>query len=528
MASIFGRAVREQPLPRLQDVEEKLFASATLSKGMISNIDKADIPNEALTWVQNGRVRFDKTSRRPGRKLYILVKPNSSRIVRLFDLERGSTSRVLLRATTAGVHYSDGVVWTALAGPVLVGSVDIPAWIVNVLDTIILANGINRLQKIDLNNNTITDLSSKAPIARYVTGAFNRVVAASTGESGRRLVTVAWSGDGNLSEFDPLKDPSAGSSPIIDSPGDVADFITGIFGFDNLLVLVRKHSLWLATKQPSAINPFNFFNAFPGLGSNIPGSIAGVQDGIAFLDLETEDAWHYAPGQSPRRIGGLVRNEIFKSMSDPAKIFSGGYRKGPEYLVGVPQSGGTVKIWIHNFINESWAFDEVPDATAVLSVGEFSDYTSFDELTGTFDALVGTFDGLSVTPKETQALYVARSDGDIHVEDALLVQDNLVNYTFDARSKEFKFPREDITFTKLLIEYEAQIAGSITILYSKDGGQTWVTAKTISTTVGGSKLIKFTKNIKTRRLMWRLTATDGTFGLLNYEVYVSAGGEQSK
>ncbi|KKL21504.1 hypothetical protein LCGC14_2444830, partial [marine sediment metagenome] len=69
------------------------------------------------------------------------------------------------------------------------------------------------------------------------------------------------------------------------------------------------------------------------------------------------------------------------------------------------------------------------------------------------------------------------------------------------------------------------VSGSIILQYTRDGGTTWKTGKTVTTNTGKVREIRLKKQMRTKRLMWRVTATDGQFDLLGYEVDISAGGE---
>jgi hypothetical protein len=186
---------------------------------------------------------------------------------------------------------------------------------------------------------------------------------------------------------------------------------------------------------------------------------------------------------------------------------------------------GTVKVWVVNFKTGAWAYDEVPDLTSIDSLTGFSDYTSFDGATGTFDAASGTFDAASVTPVTVPVLVYGYSNGLLLKEDSSVQQDNSVDYTFELRSKEFKRAREDIVTTRIVIEYQATVSGDIILQYTRDGGITWKTGKTVTTSTGKVREIKLKKQIRTKRLMWRITATEGQFDILGYEVDISVGGE---
>lgn len=524
------------PVPT-KGLEERLFASALVNGGMNTILDKADIKDNELTLAKNARVRDDKTERRDGSKLYTPSRPNTNAVQLLFEFRTGRDAKTLLRVTAGDVHTSDETVWTILTGSLNGGKSDVPHAAI-VLNTPIIANGVDRLQKVDLDESTVGDLDDKAPRARFVTGFFNRVVAASTGNSGDGLVTVYWSADRKIDEFDPVVDQSAGFSPIIESPADFSDFITGVFGMANVLILPRERSIWLANKQPSAQNPFNFFNSVPGLGCNVPSSIAFTKSGIVFFDTISENVWDYAPGGRPQAIGEKVRRDIIKNLIDPVRIVSGYLPGETEYYLGIPSDANTMRIWVYNFKTQGWAYDELDDVSTLFVRILESGTTTFDALTGTFDALTGTFDDLSDSPIESSRVYYGMTDGNILVQDDTVEIDNSggagvgrpdAAFDFIMESKEFKFPSVETSLSYLEFEYTATVAGSTNIEYSKDGGNTWIVAKTVKLVDDGLvQTLKYKRSVRTKRLMWRLKSPTSNFKLLNYEVHVFPGGEPNE
>lgn len=529
MARPFGRTLDGDELPQYKPEEEQLFASATLSKGMITVIDRANIPDEALSLAQNVRVRSDKTSRRTGTTLFAPAKPNGNPVLRLLDYKVGLTSRTLLRVAPPTIHRMDGAAWIALTGA-LTSGIASPIFIALVLDKLILANGVDKLQLINMDTNSFGDLSATAPRARFVTGAFNRVVCASIGDSIDGLITVAWSGDENFTVFDPAADISAGFSPIIDSPSDKADFITGgIFSFNNIIVLLRNSSVWLATKNPVASNPFNFFNAVPGIGCDIPSSVALDKDGLFWLDSTTRTVWAYVPGSAPEDIGFSITKELFTNFMNPERVAGAYYSDEQEYRVSVPQADGTRKLWIYNKRTKAWTVDLYDDIASLATFGVLSGYTSYDAAAGTYDAAVGTYDGASANPVQKPTMYIGKNNGDIGYEDAAVQTDYLGNYTMDIRSKEFFAPNNDVVVSKIKLEYTVQVNGQISLYYSKDG-ISWILSKTINTAgpTTRTQLLKHQRAVRCRRIMWRVVAVNGQYDFLNYEIRYIAGGESKK
>jgi hypothetical protein len=532
MARPFGGTVVD-PLvsPRARDADPSSIAAAKLSAGMITEVDKADLPNEALTLAKNARVRKRSTIKRVGLKITgTPTAPDTARIVKLYADKRIG-GRLLFRVVPPNVYYTDGGSWTQLTGTIQSGPDD-PIFMATVLDKLVLANRVNKLQVINVDDNTISDLSDLAPRARYVTGAFNRVVAASTGSSAPGRITVYWSGDADLTQFDAAINISAGQSPIIDSPSDVTDYITGIFGFDNVLIIPRERSLWLATKQPFASNPFNFYNAVPGRGCNVPSSIANIDLGIAYLDLDSENVWAYRPGGEPEPIGESVRRELIRGITEPTQIFSTYLRNEREFMLGLPQTDGTIKIWVFNFKVGAWTYDEYPTSWPISTVAALSiltQFTSYDQLAtqfATYDDITGIYDDLTSQPVEQTRLFYGRDDGKIYQESDEKATDDGDIFTMDLISKEFIVPSKQAAISMIEFEYLASVAGELKLEYSKDRGNNWITAKRIVTVADEeTHLFKFKRSIRSRRIMWRLTAVTGLVEILNYDIRVAGDSE---
>ncbi|KKL83702.1 hypothetical protein LCGC14_1972090 [marine sediment metagenome] len=521
MATVIGKRVKRIPGLRPGKIPtDRPLAIAVMNGGMVADIDPADIKDNQASLLVNARVRRDKTTRRFGKSSFLPTKPNSNPVIRMYDFKLGDFTFYRVRFTASDIYYTDGAAWTQLTGT-FGGK---PTGIATVLGTLVAANGIDRLQKLDLDANTIADLGSIAPLAKYVTGFSERVVGANTGDSESASETIAWSGNRNLSEFDALVDISSGNKRLDTSPRTVVDPIRGVFGFSSVMIIPRERSIWLATQQPTASDPFNTFRAVPGVGTDLPSSIAIGREKIMFLDARTRDVVVYSPGQPLQSIGSPIRDSILANVTDPGALSSAYLENEDEFYITITESA-TVKVWVVNLRTTSRQYDEVPNLTSLDSITLFSSYTSFDDATGTFDAASGTLDAASVTPIHIPTLAYGYSDGLLLKEDSTVQQDNTVNYTFELRSKEFKNVKDDAVITRILIEYQATVSGSIILSYSKDGGTTWKVAKTVTTSTGRVRRIKFKKQIRTERLMWRVTATDGQFDILGYEVDISAGGE---
>lgn len=520
-----------------QLVDAETIAATLINGGMTLDFDPTDMPDDTGSLVVNARVRRDKTTRRDGTSQFLDRKIDPRPVSAVIPFRISGQTTYFVRTTDFDVQFiTDSALdsWTILAGNKLNGRLTDHAV---VLGTLVLADGIGKLQLADLSDETLEDLGEIAPTAKHVTGFSERVVAANGGMGSAPSETVYWSGNRNFSEFDALEDISAGQKRLDTSPRTVVDPISGIFGFSSVMVIPREASIWVAQQNPVASDPFKFFRAIPGVGTNLSGSIAIGRELLMFLDSRMRDLVVYTPGSNVETIGLPVRNTILATVANADFIFSTYLISEQEYYIAVAENG-TVKIWIFNFITKAWTYDERPLLTSLNVVDGFSDYTSFDDLTGTFDALAGTFDELSVTPVEVPKLIFGFDNGKITQEDPTKQDDEsegaiagtplVETFEFEFRSKEFKEAKTDITVNRLEIEYQATVDGVVTLEFSKNGGETFILAKSVPFTTGKVNILKFKKQIKTRRFMWRVRATTGKFDLLGYELDIIGSGESRK
>ncbi len=551
MARVIG-GTKQIPGLRSEELEEELpFAEGVLNGGMVLDVDPADLENHQASLLVNARVRRDKTSRKDGQSLFLPTKPNSNGVIRVVDFREGLFTIYRLRFTETEAHYTKGSSWVALdnlEGPItydqLVGTIDALTGRIQefdllkisesfqgrftdhatVLSNFIIANGVSRLRLLDIAGNRFIDLGAKAPRGKYVTGFLERVVTANLGSSASQVESIAWSGNRNLTEWDPLVDLSSGEKRLDTSPRATTDPISGIFSFTTVAIIIREGSIWRGLPTGVVIDPINWTSAIPGIGSNLPGSIALGKNKLIFADARLKDLIVYTPGQQPSSLGLPVRDTLLSNLDNPGKLFSGFFGTEDEYYFGVNEAA-TLKIWAVNVNTGKWVYDELPGCESINILDELSSFTTINDLTGTMDALTGAFSDLSKVPTSSEIIVYGYSDGVITKEDSAVQQNNSVNYTFEHRWKEFKFPKVDMTTSKFVVEYQATVAGTLTLQYSKDGGTTWTTAKAVTSLTGKKRLLIFRKQVRTRRILWRLTAIDGAFDLLGYEMSVTGEGD---
>jgi len=536
------------------------FIEARVNQGMITMLDPADIPPGALQLCRNARCRFDRTTRRPGTKLLTPTKPNSNRVLGTFFFKKNDGSTFFFRFTPTTIHFRDGVSWTPITagvGATLTGGATDRFQAVVAFDRFIYTNGVDILHYVDVTDNKFKKLGN-APSYKYITAFFNRVVGANRTGLLADATQVGWSAEGGitgvgLDEWDPLVDETAGSSPLVDSPSDRADYISGLFGFTNVMIVLREQSVWLATKQPIPTNPFFFYTAFPGLGSNCPESAVITLNGITWVDQRSGSVWFYEPGGKPEPIGRSIERDLMRGLDDPSQVFASYAPIEQEYTVCIPQvSGAFVTAWTFNFRTNAWARDEYEAISSIDDVDLSESIITIDDLGDIpIDQLNpapgGTIDDLSPASPIIPVRTFGRTDGEIIIEnpnpdplnnetdtDPVFPSDPLSTgvYTTELISKSYTMPTDDIYIAEIRIELVPRRAGDLTLTYSKDGGETFSAASKTrviaSAELDKPRVFKWVKQIKARRFAWRLVTQAGQCDIIGYEVHVYKSGESKQ
>jgi len=518
--------------PNYKSAPEQLLAEARLNGGMITSIDSVDIPNGALTNALNTRIRLDKTNRRFGVINEAPTKPNSNKVLGIYVLKENSGAITFLRFTKSSIHKRSGT-WTAFTAGTngaLTGTDNDYFSTCVVQNKLFYANGVDKIQRLDTAAVTYKEAGPNSPKVKFITGFFNRIVGAYRveGTEPDGPVTVVWCADADTTKWpnDAPPDVTTGQSPIIESPSDYADFITGIFGGPSYLILAREKSLWVATKQPSGSAPFNFSNTQVGIGSDSPRSIQRTPGGLTFFDFRTGQVYAWQVGAYPDEIGSGVFKDIIAAVDDPLKIFSGYDTLEREYSICIPIAGTTIiRVWIYSFRTKAWVYDEIDLLSCIGDIDSpFASFTSFDELVGTFDQAIGTFDTWGITTTSKPNRYYGYTNGEVYAEDKSADTDVGVSYTTDIQSKDFHQAGIDVYFSRIKIKYQSRKAGQLTLSYSKDKGATWKVSKVRSFGAADNKSIEHVRVVKADRLRWRITSTSGLFDLVEYSIHVSPSG----
>lgn len=559
--------VRGQP-PRFPMVQgqrlpdKQPLLTTAVNGGMNSSYDPADIPNNAFTLAKNVRVRYDYTRRRGGyQKFGAPLDPDVLDVaVRGITAIRVGSQITLCYFTEDASYYWDRVNgWLSIGGTWYTPSTENYSFTTFIDPAteqlyVIMANGsdVPRYFQYGVWPGSAWGLLGNAPRARYVSGFQDRVILASIGDTPEGRATVAWCGDRNFQEYDPLTDETAGSGKLRISSIDAQDNITGLFSFENVLVIPREHSLWLATPTRIATSPVTFYEGVPRIGCDMPTSAIVTEAGLVFASRHNEDIFLYTPGQAPQRIGEPIKRELFAAYSHGTDIVFSAYDyQESKYILGINSPTTDVtKLWMFFLPTRAWEYDEIDSVVAASGSVQIYDSggLAIEELVppdwadpnGYISELTGTIAGLRDPgePVPIPRLYFGTSDGYILEEhyperegsgcpDVDFVgADDAVLYTSSLVSKEFRIPRDKFMWNEIRLLYTAISAGQFVLSISKNGGDTWTAVKTYTFTASNvKKQFQYSRLWRARRLMWKIEWTSGALSLHEYELLVYTGGQ---
>lgn len=503
-----------------------LFQSGRMNGGMVTVIDSSDLEDNQLVDAKNVTIRYDKTTRRPGYSPISVSRPNASKVLLYVPIVRFDGSVSILRFTSSTVHLQGQTNWTQLSGTLAGGDKD--RFNFTAIDDrfFFTNNGKNNIKELSFSGNTFDDIDTGVEY-RYITSFYDRLVAANYGAAGsENPILVAWSGERNFDEFDPLVDISAGSNPLIESQADFADEITGIFGFATQMLIIRKFSLWGASKQPIATRPFFFYTAVPNIGSDAPNSVQQIPNGLIWYDKRTSMVYEYQIGQqAPTPVGIPVNTTITAQVSNPQEVYSSYDPLEDEYMLAIPTQSTVIRVWIYNRRTKAWSYDEYNGLSTITNASFKASSFKINDLVGKINDLVGKIDELSPSVEAT-ARFLGFNSGDVMEVSPLTNVDEITPCEMSIVSKTFTMPVVDYYVGQLRLEYQPRLAGNFNVYFSKDGGVTFTLYKRVefdSSTIGLRKLATFTKNIKCRQYTWMITSSDGLCDFIGFEVHVYPG-----
>lgn len=477
-----GQATPTRPIP---------FQSENCLGGLFTDADPAIIPLNAFTNLTNFRYIRNQLMVRNGLQLYSIAKPDSHPLLAVIAYIHPTYGIQFLRFTPSTINRVSSTGWSLATGTVLAGSsADRFSFTVADNRLFFTNNGANVIQEYLPATNTYANLGD-SDTYKYITSAFNRVVAAYLLGTPDVSYEVAWSGDINYDEWNPAVDITAGSTPLVNSPSDLSDGITGIFNIGSVLCIPRQKSIWLATNLPSATNPFNFFpdQAAGKIGADTPNTIQVVDNGLVFYNAQRSAVYQYTPGSKPVELSLKIKRKLKLDIASIQNLFSTYNSDDNAYSIySFSDTTSIIKCYTYYFEDEAWVYSEFQAVASVTNVAYASSDLTINELTGNIDDLLGTIDELGGVPSESSTFF-GFNTGELSIQPIfnlfedqvanILGSDNSQAFSKFLISKTFINQKFDSVYNNFSLKFTPYSAGNINIYYTKDDGKTWTPWKSV-------------------------------------------------
>lgn len=528
MARLIAQPLRVPRVPEEEKIREEILTEGNFSSGMISELDATDLPPKTLRRIVNARIYLDRIYGSPGLSSSLVpAKPDSNKVLKMYGFTKNDGTSHNYRFTKSSIHKLLTSSWTALTGTLTGGDLDrITAAIA--LDQIVFTNnGVEPIQLLNTGANSFGNLGN-APRYKYTTVFHNRVIGLNLAGPTANPIEVGHSGNLNFVEFNPATDPSAGVTPLIESPGDLSDFITGGVGFSDILAVFRQRSIWVGTKTQVARQPIYYRSDVSGIGCGLPYTITVLPNNrIIFADYIKRDVFIYTPGSRVAEpVGTLNQSLMFDSITNTDAPFGAYDAILDQYHLCIPSSTSMlVTVWIYDFKTKSWTMEEIEDLSSLDFPETAGANLKIAELTGTISQLTGKIATLGVnTDAKLPVDYYGYTNGEIRRETTNLD----VNTVLESRVHTADNDEKDIDVSKLKFDFSVRNPVTIRLYYSKDDGETWKLAKTkVYPSYARDTKIKFmlTKLITASRFKWKIEINGRNWELLKHVIKHNVSGD---
>lgn len=489
-----------------------------LTPGLVTAIPRARRPPGSATILKNARTRDDWVGRRPGHSLFN-TKPDANSVLKVASLQRPDNENWIVRVAVGSTHVTrTRASWTALTptGGASHFTTALRVSSAQAFDWLFLANFQQKIVRVDPKP-AILEQVKEAPVAKFITAFAERLIAAyiAPTDGGVASERIQWSA--NADPFD-WTAPSAGVAELV-SAGEVGDEITGIFGLESHLIILRKNSVWIAERQPIEINPFRFRPIITDFGCDAPFSAVKVPGGVIFADTETKGVYLYSPASGHQKLNTNIEGDIFEGAVAP-ELLIGSYDPAfQEYHLGIATDPGNAlnltKTFVYSQRKNSWTEDIGPTATVIGVVAEIGTPTMIDELTGFIDGLLGVIDELSGLITPVSVILKGNSVGELLEQTFTAGTDNGVAFDFDYASQDLSPVPSRRTLQRVRAVIEASGPGTTSLFRSGDNANWGAAVKTIA---DPSPLdhIGFKKPITKNKLFWRVTSRAPNFKMFEW------------
>lgn len=501
--------------------------------GLNTSSNPRSLPSNALTQANNVEYFRNILFRRNGFKSWSPGKPDSNPILGIFPFSETTTGLNILRFTKNKIYRSSASGWIEYTPDTISansGSNTDFFQFVTIDDRGFFTNGVDPIREVDSVAHSYKQLGN-APVYKYITAAFNRIIGASLIDTPNIPYQYGWCGESNYDEWDESTDISAGHQKLTSSPTGLADDITGLFSIGQYLIIPRSQSIWLATHTGSSTTPFNSFSALPHIGADLPRTITLTDYGLIWVENKSSSVFVWVPGTEVNEpndidISHKIKRQLAIALRNADEVWASYSHDTRTYSIYITYGTQTeTQIFRYNFLVRAWVTETINlKATVTSDVGFSNSSLTINDLSGTISGLMGTINGLGGLTNNTTRV-VGFSDGqlatqspfsgfeeengtDIQISDQFESGESVFVSTIV--TKEFVLPPTD-TFLNLVrfYLYVFFVNVPITLLVSKDGGLTWTILKQYTPTYLGffQQLLQIRKALKAKSFMFKIEAS---------------------
>lgn len=455
----------------------------------------------------------------------------SEAVLGLYSTQDDENNTHLFAVTLTKVYkWNSGTeVWDLLTGTPLTGTSLSSISFETSQNSMVFANGVDKIQVVDFAGTTWATLNANAPIARYITRFANRLYASFTVESGdtkpyrvRRPVAsdhTNWTGVGS------------GFTDLDEFP----HFIRGMKKLGTRMVVYTERSIIMAARTEIAAAPARFDIIVGDVGNYSPMTLVGWRDEHFFLG--TDDFYRFN-GVQPVEMAMPVRDTIFSTLNPGGLLrnFAVARYDTKEYIAFLCTGSNTVpdSVWVYNKQRQVW----YPWAVSGAKCGaahRLDNTITIDELVGTIDEQNWEFDTRDLE-SQYPAMLTGHSDGKVHLWSTQYKSDNgtaiscrWTSKDFTARDVSPEFANNKVTLKGIAVSYLDQGADfSLIFSYSTDGGATWTSGDTVTfSTAGGTTRVldKFiTRQVTGNKIRFKFEQTSASqgFSIISFHVILEA------
>jgi len=486
--------------------------------GMHPDTPRDRLPQGSLILGENVRTRDGKLRRREGTTSYGGATEDEE-VLNLIPFEDENVTK-LIRITRARIAVDEGLGnWVTYTTGSFRKRFDYATF----LDKVYVANGESKLREIDFINQTAESIED-APVAKYVTNFAERTVAANAPGA---PYTVYWPVNSDPTDW---TGTGSGFEPLVSGTVGLGDAITGLFGYEDNMIILRENSIWVATRLPFADNPMRFEAAFKDFGCDLPHTARAVPGGIIFGNAQRRGVYFYALGSAPVELSyPSIRRHLFLDQVDN-EFAQGAYDvEHDEYHIGEAYELDSPKmrrVWVYNRRANSWVKDPLPEITAMSWATTGMSTLFIDDLVGTIDAQVGFINELIDDVEIITDFFKANAGNVFYADDTAITDYNGADYLTDIQLPNFGQASRRLTLQDFGAMVES-LQGCRVLVSASSDGITWRNEllKIVDASTQLQKLLYRRQRISGSNLYLRLQVYGGDFALESYWLRVLAKGQ---